>query len=149
MQSTVPGWKPWSAWFSFFCTFNQYLSNSTSSYVKWAAVCKSIWGNYLDTDINSKANSPSYVVFKKKLLIQHHPGYHIAFQYYSHLLSSWKSETSLSSRHITTSKIWSVQLQYIWFRGDIDKHCRDWYSMGTNTTRVKRLSQDHSVWKSM
>ena len=46
------------------------------------------------------------------MLIQHHPGYHIAFQYYSHLLSSWKSETSLSSRHITTSKIWSVQLQY-------------------------------------
>ena len=83
------------------------------------------------------------------MLIHYHPGYHIAFQYYSHLLSSWKSETSLSSRHITTSKIWSVQLQYIWFRGDIDKYCRDWYSMGTNTTRVNGLSQDHSVWKSM
>ena len=83
------------------------------------------------------------------MLIQNYPGYHIAFQYYSHLLSSWKSETSLSSGHITTSKIWSVWLQYIWFRGDIDKYCRGWYSMGTNTTRVKGLSQDHSVWKSM
>lgn len=87
-----------------------------------------------DTDSNSKANSPLHYMWHP-MLIHQYAGYQIAFQYYSHSVSYWKSETSISSRHTTTSKIWSVRLQYIWFRGDIDKYGRDWYRRVPNSAR--------------
>ena len=165
MQSTVPGWKPWSAWFFFFalsintCLIALEAMSSEGLFANqfeeiiWNCMDMNIlyyilWIYYCIWTLTSIARQIAHYMWYS-MLIQNYPGYHIAFQYYSHLLSSWKSETSLSSGHITTSKIWSVRLQYIWFRGNIDKYCRGWYSMGTNTTRVKGLSQDHSVWKSM
>lgn len=87
-----------------------------------------------DTDSNSKANSTLHYMWYSTL-IHNYPGYQIAFQYYSHSVASRKSETSISSRHTTTSKNWSVRLQYIWFRGDFDKYGRDWFSRVPDTAR--------------
>ena len=136
MRSTVPGWKPLSAWFFLHFPSMLIALEAMSSGLLFANQFEDfnyyIWN--WDTDSNSKANSPLHYMWHP-MLIHQYAGYQIAFQYYSHSVSYWKSETSISSRHTTTSEIWSVRLQYIWFRGDIDKYGRDWYRRVPNSAR--------------
>ena len=136
MRSTVPGWKPLSTWFFLHFPSMLIALEAMSSGLPFANQFEDfnyyIWN--WDTDSNSKANSPLHYMWHP-MLIHQYAGYQIAFQYYSHSVSYWKSETSISSRHTTISKIWSVRLQYIWFRGDIDKYGRDWYRRVPNSAR--------------
>ena len=61
-----------------------------------------------------------------------------AFRYWSHSVPSCKSETSMSMKHTTTSKIiLKNELQDIW--GDIGNFCSDWYGMAKTTVRKANI----------